>query len=62
MANEIPSLDQAEREVVCGTLFHTVNWFREVQVSNCCAKSLNKICSANYLFDQDVISLYYDVW
>ncbi|KAL9960552.1 hypothetical protein ACROYT_G034027 [Oculina patagonica] len=30
MTNEIASLDQADREVICGTLFHTVNWFREV--------------------------------
>lgn len=30
MIEEIDTLDQADREVVCGTLFHTVNWFREV--------------------------------
>ena len=30
MIKEITSLDQADREVICGTLFHTVNWFREV--------------------------------
>ena len=30
MLEEIDTLDQADREVVCGTLFHTVNWFREV--------------------------------
>ncbi|XP_022805734.1 Fanconi anemia group D2 protein-like [Stylophora pistillata] len=30
MIKEISSLDQADREVICGTLFHTVNWFREV--------------------------------
>jgi len=30
LANEIALLDQADREVICGTLFHTVNWFREV--------------------------------
>lgn len=30
MTNEIATLDQADREVICGTLFHTVNWFREV--------------------------------
>ena len=27
---EIDTLDQPDREVVCETLFHTVNWFREV--------------------------------
>ena len=32
MTNEITSLDQTDREVICGTLFHTVNWFREVCV------------------------------
>ena len=31
MIEEIDTLDQADREVVCGTLFHTVNWFREVR-------------------------------
>lgn len=30
MIKEITSLDQADQEVICGTLFHTVNWFREV--------------------------------
>ena len=30
MIEEIDTLDQLDREVVCGTLFHTVNWFREV--------------------------------
>lgn len=34
LANEIASLDQADREVICGTLFHMVNWFREVTVCN----------------------------
>ena len=33
LANEIVSLDQADREVICGTLFHTINWFREVHAS-----------------------------
>ena len=33
MIEEIDTLDQADREVVCGTLFHTVNWFREVRFS-----------------------------
>ena len=32
MIEEIDTLDQADREVVCGTLFHTVNWFREVRL------------------------------
>ena len=40
LANEIASLDQADREVICGTLFHTVNWFREVHVSICHARCL----------------------
>ena len=30
MTSDIDKLDQADREVVCETLFHTVNWFREV--------------------------------
>ena len=34
MTNEIDTLDQADREVVCGTLFHIVNWFREVNNNN----------------------------
>lgn len=54
LANEIVSLDQADREVICGTLFHTINWFREVHVSICNARCLNKI-SSDYLHDQDVI-------
>ena len=54
LANEIASLDQADREVICGTLFHTINWFREVHVSICNARCLNKI-SSDYLYDQDVI-------
>ena len=33
MIEEIDTLDQPDREVVCGTLFHTVNWFREVRFS-----------------------------
>ncbi|XP_015761600.1 PREDICTED: Fanconi anemia group D2 protein homolog, partial [Acropora digitifera] len=27
---EIETLDQADREIICGALFFTVNWFREV--------------------------------
>lgn len=54
LANEIASLDQADREVICGTLFHTINWFREVHVSIWHARCLNKI-SSDYLYDQDVI-------
>lgn len=54
LANEIVSLDQADREVICGTLFHTINWFREVHVSICNARCLNEI-SSDYLHDQDVI-------
>lgn len=28
--NEIETLDQADREIICGALFYTINWFREV--------------------------------
>ena len=30
MTEEIETLDQGDREVICGALFCTVNWFREV--------------------------------
>ena len=46
LANEIASLNQPDREVICGTLFHTINWFREVHIFICHARCLrNKISS-----------------
>ena len=32
--NEIETLDQADREIICGALFYTINWFREVFAIN----------------------------
>ena len=59
LANEIALLDQADREVICGTLFHTVNWFREVHVSICCARCLNKISSELFVWPK--CNFHYDV-
>ena len=39
MTEEIETLDQGDREVICGALFCTVNWFREV-----CTTQITCIC------------------